>query len=417
MSNKAHEAAAPVKTPKYAWVVLFALYMATFAAPLNMFKLPPLIPEVASKFFNDDLNAAGDLMSIFSIMGFVLAIPAGFILKRFGIKLTFLFSLGTIALGAVLGALAPSSTMLFAARFIEGIGMGLVMVGAPLAISLWFPAHNRALPTGLWATCVGVSNVVTLVAAPSLSKAYGGWQAVWWICAAFTALAFVLFAVLFRMPRPDEMSEASAPPPSSKAEEAPPSLIKGMANINYWLCGIGFGIYNLVTMAMLSFLPTFLQNVRGYSPVYDKGILMNASFVTAFVMMASVVTAPLGGFISDKLGSRKTVVLISYAVMTLTFLVPFSVVGWQIPAYMIVFGFFGGPIAPILLAAVPEVSKKPQLIGIGMACSALCQNAGMFIGPSLFIRIVTAQNWATAGYCMIPICLIGMIAVWRIKVR
>ena len=415
MSNKAPGDAAYTPTPKYAWVVLFALYMATFAAPLNMFKLPPLIPEVANKFFNGDLNAAGDLMSIFSIMGFVLAIPAGFILKRFGIKLTFLFSLGTIALGTVLGALATSSAMLFAARFIEGIGMGLIMVGAPLAISLWFPAHNRALPTGIWATCVGVSNVVTLVAAPSLAAAYGGWQAVWWICAAFTAIAFVLFAVLFRMPRPDEMSEASAPPTAK--DEAPPSLIKGMSNINYWLCGIGFGIYNLVVMAMLSFLPTFLQNERGYSPIYDKGIFMNASFVTAFVMMASVITAPLGGFISDRLGSRKAVVLVSYAVMTLTFLVPFSIVGWQIPVYMLVFGLFGGPIAPILLAAVPEVSKKPQLIGIGMACSALCQNAGMFIGPSLFIRIVTAQGWAAAGYWMIPISLIGMIAVWRIKVR
>ncbi|MCL2877372.1 MAG: MFS transporter [Acidobacteria bacterium] len=417
MSNKAPEAVASVETPKYAWVVLFALYMATLAAPLNMFKLPPVMTTIVGAF---DLTSAqsGDLMSIFSVMGFVLAIPAGFILKRFGIKLTVLFSIGTIVAGTVFGAVAVSSGMLFAGRFIEGIGMGLVMVAAPLAISMWFPAHNRALPTGLWATSVGVGNVVTLVAAPSMAVAYG-WQSVWWTGAAFAALAFVLFAVLFRMPRNDEMPAPPAPP--AAVEEAPPSLFRGMGNINYWLIGIGFGVYNLVVMAMCTFLPTFLEVKHGYLLTYEQGLFMNASFVTALIMMASIISAPGGGYISDKLGSRKTVVLVSYAVMTLTFLVPFSLQpGWQIPVYMLVFGLFGGPIAPILLAAVPEVSKRPQLIGIGMACSALCQNLGMYIGPSLFIRIVgnpIGDGWATAGYWMIPICVIGIIAVWRIKVR
>jgi len=421
MSNKAPEAAASVETPRYAWIVLFALYLATLSAPLNMFKLPPVMTTIVEAF-NLTPSAQGDLMSIFSVMGFVLAIPAGFILKRFGIKLTILFSVGTVAVGTALGAIAASSQMLYVGRFIEGIGMGLVMVSAPLAISIWFPAHNRALPTGLWASSVGVGNVVTLIAAPSMAVKYG-WQSVWWAGAAFAALAFVLFAILFRMPRPEEMPEAPAPP--SAGNEAPPSLFRGMSNINYWLIGIGFGVYNLVVMAMCTFLPTFLELKHGYLRTYDQGLFMNASFVTAFIMLASIFSAPGGGYISDKLGSRKTVVLVSYAVMTLTFLVPFSLApGWQIPVYMLIFGLFGGPIAPILLAAVPEVSKKPQLIGIGMACSALCQNLGMYIGPSLFIRIVEAKGgvletpaWATAGYCMIPFCIIGMLAVWRIKVR
>jgi len=37
------ETKADVKTPAYAWVVLFALYMATLASPLNLFKLPPVM--------------------------------------------------------------------------------------------------------------------------------------------------------------------------------------------------------------------------------------------------------------------------------------------------------------------------------------------------------------------------------------
>ncbi len=150
-----------VKTPAYAWVVLFALYMATLASPLNLFKLPPVMTIIMEQF---KLNGpqAGYLMSIFSIMGFVLAIPAGYILKRFGIKLTGLVSVGAVTVGSAVGALATTARMLFVGRFIEGVGMGLIMVAAPLAISLWFPAQKRALPTGIWASSVGIGNVATL---------------------------------------------------------------------------------------------------------------------------------------------------------------------------------------------------------------------------------------------------------------
>jgi len=401
----------PVKTPAYAWVVLFALYMATLAAPLNLFKLPPVM-TIIQKAFNLSTSGSGDLMSIFSIMGFVLAIPAGYILRSIGIKMTGLISVASVTIGSALGAVAVTSRMLFVGRFIEGVGMGLIMVAAPLAISLWFPPQKRALATGLWASSVGIGNVATLLLAPSMAVAHG-WQSVWWAGAIFAAIAFILFAILFRLPRREEMFETPAP----AVQEEAPSLLKGMANGSFWMISIAFGCYNLVVMAMCSFLPMFLETGRGYSLTFENGVFMNASFVTAFIMLASIVSGPVGGRISDRLGKRKMVVLISYTLMTLTFVVPFTVTGWMIPTYMLIFGIVGGPIAPILLASVPEVARKPQLIGIGMSVAALGQNIGMYIGPSLFSRLQVAQGWAAAGFWMIPVCLIGIIATLRIKVR
>jgi MFS family permease len=292
------------------------------------------------------------------------------------------------------------------------VGMGLIMVAAPLAISLWFPAHKRALATGLWASSVGIGNVATLLIAPAMTVSYG-WRSVWWAGAGFSALAFVVFGILFRLPKTEEMYEAPAP----ATEEKPPSLAKGMANRSFWMISIAFGCYNLVVMAMCSFLPTFLEVARGYSLTFEKGVLMNASFVTAFIMLASIFSGPLGGRISDRIGKRKIMILIPYFLMTATFLVPFTVTGTMIPTYMLVFGIVGGPLAPILLAAVPEVAPKPQLIGIGMSVAAVGQNIGMYIGPSLFARIQVAQGWEAAGYWMIPICLIGIVATSFIKVR
>jgi len=418
--NQQASNAAP-KTPTYAWVILFTLYLATLSATLTLSKIMP-VSTIIQKAFGVDMATAGNLMAVFSIMGFVLAIPAGFIMKRFGAKITGLISVGAVVIGSVIGALADTSLiMLYVGRFIEGVGMGLIMVAAPFVISVWFPLHNRALPTGLWATSVGIGNIVMFLSASNMAVKYG-WQSVWWAGAGFAALAFILFAVLFRMPKPEEME--AAPAPVAAAEEKPPSLIKGMANTSFWLISIAFGVYNLVVMAMISFLPQFLEENRGYSLTYENGALMHAGFVTAFVMAVSVFSAPGGGFISDRLGKRKIMVLIPYILMTLTFFLPFTVTGSMIPLYMIVFGLVGGPIAPVLLAAVPEVAKKPQFIGIGMGVAAVGQNLGIYLGTSQFPRIQAAygavqdiQAWAAAGYWMIPICLIGIIATLCIKVR
>ena len=404
----------PVKTPAYAWGVLFALYMVTLSATLNLFKVPPLMVTLNTAF-NVTFVETGDLMSIFSVMGFILAIPAGFILRKLGIKITALISVAAVAIGPAIGAMAGESfNLLYASRFIEGIGMGLIMVTAPFAISVWFPLHNRSLPTGLWATSVGFGNIIMLFIAPSLAANHG-WQLVWWICAGFSALSFVIFAIMFRMPREDEMEPAPAPPPGT--EEKAPSLLKGMANSNFWLIAIAFGCYNLVVMAITNFYPSFLMQVRNFQPTYDKGPLMHASFVTAFVFGASIFTAPGGGYISDRLGKRKIMILIPFILVTLSFLFPFKVEGSMIPLYTLIFGIVGGPIAAVLLASVPEVAKKPQYIGIGMSVAIFGQNIGMFVAGSLFPRIQEATSWATAGYWMIPFGVAGIIATLLIKVR
>ncbi|HSW38609.1 MAG TPA: MFS transporter [Acidobacteriota bacterium] len=396
------------KIPGYAWVVLFAVYMATMAAPLNQMKVPPVL-TVLMDAFQMDYGRAGDLMSIFSILGFVLALPAGFILLKIGIKKTGLIAVGALLIGTVLGALADTIFMLFAGRFIEGAGMGLLMVAAPAAISVWFPAAKRAMPMGLWASCVGVGSIAALNFAPVLEKAHG-WQAVWWAGAIFAGVAFVLFAILFRMPKRDEINEPIEDNRAKKADAPLPSLSKAMANPSLWMIAFAFGCFNLTVMAWSTFYPNFLEVVRGYTAA-------QAGFLTSLIMAVAIFSAPAGGYISDRIGSRKKMIIIPFVALGLMFLFPFHLTGWGIPVLMLITGLLVGPIAPVCLAAVPEIMKAPQLIGIGMGVAALCQNLGMFIGPMIFGRLVESTGWAMSGYLLIPLCAFAIIAAWKAKIR
>ena len=64
-----------------------------------------------------------------------------------------------------------------------------------------------------------------------------------------------------------------------------------------------------------------------------------------------------------------------------------------------------------------EVMASPQLAGIGMAVLALGQNLGMFIGPVVFGKLLESMSWAGAGYLLLPVCLVGIWAGWKVKVR
>ena len=396
------------KTPSYAWVVLFAVYIATLAAPMNQFKVPPMMTTLQELFKMSD-SSAGNLMSVFSIMGFILAIPAGFILKRFGIKLTILCAVGALAIGATLGAISDTQGLLSFGRFVEGVGMGLVMVAAPAAISVWFPAERRAYPMGLWASCVGVGSMGMLNLAPVLAEAYG-WRSVWWTGAGFAALGFVVFALLFRLPKPEEMPESPGRPGTQTGPESTPSIGSAMANRNLWLLTVEFMCFNLVIMALNSFYPKFLETELQYSK-------SRAAFLTSLMMLIAIFSGPAGSYLSDRLRSRKALIVAPFIITTVCYLFPFSITGWMIPAYMILVGIVMGPIAPVTLAAVPEIMPSPAVIGIGLGVAALGQNLGMYIGPVLFGSLLETTTWSVAGYAMIPICVIAVIAGWLTKIR
>jgi predicted MFS family arabinose efflux permease len=242
--------------------------------------------------------------------------------------------------------------------------------------------------------------------APILSGLFG-WQAVWWAGAAFGAAVLVLYALFFRLPRADE---TAAPAAASADVNAQPGLAKAMSNSSLWLISLSFLCFNILVLAVSTFYPTFLTNVLRLD-------LARAAFLASLIMLMAVFSAPLGGLISDRIGSRKKMIALPLAAMGALFLFPFHASGWSIAAVMILMGIFLGPIPTATFAAVPEVMPSPQQIGIGMGVVAFGQNLGMVIGPAMFGRVVDSMGWAAAGYALIPVAAVGVVAVVLARVR
>lgn len=384
----------------YAWIILSVVYLASIIAPLNQFKIPPIMPVLIDTF-RLDLPQAGLLMSIIAVVGLILALPAGILLQRFGARALGVAALGCMALGSGIGALSGAYPTLLGSRLIEGIGIGLVGVVAPATIAMWFPPARQGIPMGIWATWMPVGSVLVYNLAPFVANRFG-WLAVWWVGAGSALLIMILYGLFVRNPDWQQPIRQSANPSSS--------LGKALANRDIWLLGLAFACFNLALVSIGTYYPTFLSEVRGYS-------LGGAAFVSSLSSIIVIAGAPLAGWVSDRIGSRRLMFSLPFLLIALMLLLPFRVIGWQIPALMVIQGLVIGAVPTATFAAAPEVMRRPEWAGLGLAVILLGQNLGNLIGPVLFGELVSSLGWLTAGYLMIPVSLIGFISAWMVKVR
>jgi predicted MFS family arabinose efflux permease len=384
----------------YAWVILWVVYFASVAAPLNQFKVPPILP-VLMQTYQINLAQAGALMSVIALVGLILALPAGIILQRWGPRPTGLVALGCIAAGAGMGALSNSYGVLMTSRVVEGVGMGLIGVVAPATIAMWFPPERQGGPMGIWATWVPVGTVVMYVLAPLLVS-WRGLPAVWWFGALFAVVMFVIYAAFIRRP-PAQAAE-------DKSGAEPLDLRKALANRNIWLLALEFACFNLALVSLGTYYPTFLNEARGY-------ILGTAAIVASIGTMVVLVSAPLAGWVSDRIGSRRLVFSLPFLALAVLLILPFRVTGGAIIAVMVVQGLIAGAIPTATFAAAPEVMRKPEWAGLGLAVILIGQNLGQLIGPVWFGQLVNSLGWVAAGNLLIVVCLVGFVSAWMVKIR
>ena len=319
------------------WFILTIVLSASMAAPLNQFKVPPVMP-LLMEAFGQSAARAGLLMSLFAISGLILALPAGFIFQRLGHQLTGMIAILSLIVGSTLGAFSTGLDTMLLSRFIEGAGMSFMSVVAPAIIALWFSADQRGRAMGIWAVWVPLGSTIMFLLAPLLVE-HWAWQGVWWFGFFYTVVVGLLF-YLFIGSGPRLSSEQN--PPDSTNASMGRGLRGVLRNRDLWLISLLFGCFNFVYIAFMTWTPTFLHQIRGAS-------VARASFLVSITSILTMVACPIAGWISDKLGSRKIICVTPMILMAFLFPLNFSAGENLFLALAIGLGFIGGFVLIILL--------------------------------------------------------------------
>lgn len=259
----------------------------------------PLGPKFAATGQLGDLSSSqvSLLVAVPVIVGSLGRIPVGALTDRLGGRLMFpVVSAATIVPVLFLAFFALDSyPMMLLGGFFLGLGGTVFAIGVPL-VNGWFPPERRGLAVGIFGAGMGG----TAISALTTVRLYDGLgpKAPFLITAAALAVYAVVSWILLR----------DAPGrPTAQGKLLPTIVANARLPITWQACAlyaVAFGGY----VAFSVFLPTYLTTAHDLTPV-DA-----ANRMAGFVVVA-VIMRPMGGWLSDRLGSLPVLVAV-FAVVT-----------------------------------------------------------------------------------------------------
>ena len=222
---------------------------------------------------NDPLNFAttsekGFIVS-FALVGMAVgAIGLARLADRYGRRLIALVGIAVNLVGLVLSALSPNAELMMGARFITGMGIGMVSVVIVIAAQESAAPRHRNLATGLVMIGYPLGSVLAALSTNAITSAFGSnWKALFLTGAGLAAAAFI--AAFLGLPESVKAAEASfeAAEHPSEAEKSPALLGKNLIAATLLLC-VGYmtvsGVFNFAAGLTPDFVKTAI--VAGVDP-------------------------------------------------------------------------------------------------------------------------------------------------------
>ncbi|MGM0585688.1 MAG: MFS transporter [Pseudomonadota bacterium] len=260
------------------WGVLAAAAGARAVVGFQFQALPALGPALAAGL-GLSLSQIGALTGLYMAPGVAVALLAGAMLQRVGVRETLILALAAMTAGGALAVFAEGFQGLAAARLLGGFGGVVVTVAGLKALYDVFPERDLALANALAAASQPFGMGCALLIFATLGTG-ADWALGLGATGALSALA--LLATLRLVPRTAAQAARGASLRFPRAELA--SLALACATVVFFVgCFYGF----------LSLFPAYLH-ARGWDG-REAGLLLGA------FGWAPVIMAPLGGVIAARL--------------------------------------------------------------------------------------------------------------------
>jgi MFS family permease len=297
-------------------------------------------------------NHIGAMISAYYVAYAVMALVAGVLLDRYGPRHTIPFGIAVVGIGCLVFAQGSEAAGMVG-FVLQAIGAIFAFIGASYVAARYLPARMLAMFIG-FTQCLGMagaafgSKPVHMAIDPSGSF-HVPWQTVW---LAFAGLGGCLaIATWFIMPRDQGDSPNHHGALSFASVVKPFKVVFG--NPQSWLAGVVGGLLFLpTTIGALVWATSFLHGGENMS-------MADAASDASMVPIGWVIGCPLLGYISDKIGRRKPVLIGGALAMLAAGLAAIYIPVGTLPKYTValVLGIASGA-AMIPFAMMKEVNPS-----------------------------------------------------------
>ena len=322
-SDSSNEAPPSDLKPLYvaAWLLCALFYLYQYAAR----SAPGVMQDQLAAAWGG--NHIGAMISAYYVAYALTALAAGLLLDRYGAARTMPYAVALVGGGCLVFAQGNESAGMIG-FVLQGIGAVFAFIGSSYVAARNLPARMYAMFTGL-TQCLGMlgaafgSKPVQMAIDPSGSIGIS-WQHVWTL---FAGVGFILAVTTWIvMPREqDDGANHGALSPSSLVR--PFKIVLG--NAQSWLAGaIGGLLFVPTTIGAMVWATSFLH-------IGEQVSMAQAASDASMVPIGWVIGCPLLGYVSDKIGRRKPVLVAGALVMLAAGLAAVYLPEAALPRYLV----------------------------------------------------------------------------------
>jgi len=407
------------KPTRVRWTILAILFIVTTINYADRATISIAGPEL-KKILSLSSVEMGYVFSAFGWSYVLAQLPGGWLLDRFGSKITyffsiFLWSLFTLLMGGV-GFLAGGAAVaaLFCLRLLVGAAEAPSFPGNSRIASAWFPTAERGRAAAIFNSAQYFATVLFAPLMGWLVHSYG-WQSVFYVMGALGIGMSVVW--LYGIHGPRQHPRVNAAELAYMEQGGALIDIEGgprqAATIDTWpsirqllgsrmLLGVYIGQYCITTLTyfFLTWFPVYLVQERQMT-------ILKAGFVAALPAVAGFLGGILGGVISDRMirsgaslsAARKTPIVAGMLLATSMIVCNYVEQDWVVVAVMSL-AFFGKGVGALGWAVVSDTSPKEAAglsgslfntfgntaaITTPIAIGYILEATGSFAGALLFV--------------------------------
>lgn len=257
---------------------------------------PGVMTQEWMSAFHLDGTLLGNLSAFYFWAYFLMQIPAGILLDRFGPRKTTTLAILCSVFGLLIFSTAETLFTAYVGRFLTGLGASFSAINALKLISNWFVPSKFALMTGLMMT-VAMMGAIFGQQPLSILVSHFDWRVSYQIL-FYVGVVFAFFYYLIVRDKPLGHKDHHVVPEKIGAWKAVLRIVK---DSQAWILSFYSGLaFTPITIIGGLWGVPFIAEVYGVSR-------SDASHATGYIFLGFALGAPLLGYVSDRMGVRKPV--------------------------------------------------------------------------------------------------------------
>lgn len=286
------------------WGSLVAISLATLMMLMDFMGVSVALPEVR-RALNGSFSEMQWVLEAFVLTLAAFVLTAGYVADLAGRRTIFLLGLAVLALGSLLGGLAPNAYVLIGGRVLQGMGGALLFATGSILMGETFGSGRWRAALAVWGTVTGLAVAFSPLVGGAITD-YLGWRWIFLIDVPTSAVALLVGALSIRDKVPVGPEDASVLGPvhgpdwkglalfSAAIAILVIGLVRATTTLSGWAANGVLACFGCTALLLIAFIAV---EAVSPAPMLDISLFRQRTFTGSSIAAFGLSAAVLGPFL------------------------------------------------------------------------------------------------------------------------